>query len=308
MNDIEGTIAELKNKDNTETFNKTTDSLQAIVDNLLEHGEHGLAALKMLIEAVDTELTSGTYGLEALEADVSEIIGKLDDGTTGLIALKSLIDTVKTGIDNGTYGLAALKTLIDSTITRLDDGTSGLDALEAGISAANAELGNGTYGLEALKALIDIVQATLDDGTSGLATLKTTLDTINTKLNNLTGETPAAGSVTGNWYSGTATSGAVGADLITIGANDTKKKLHSLLVGIGSVEAGAKITVRLYTQINGTERKIYQKEFTQGIDPDGLWIISSTVGIHESLRVEAMSSKSGDNGAAIAYDYFLEAM
>ncbi len=266
MMDFEGAIAELKNKDNAETFNKSVHSLQAIVDNLLAHGTHGLPALKILIDAIDNDLGNGTYGLAALENLIDAIEDKLDDGTTGLGALKALID------------------------------------------ALGGELGNGTYGLAALKALIDTIEAKLDDGTSGLDALKTLLDAIEAKLEHLAGEAPVSGSVTGNWYSGTATSGQVGADLVTIGANDTRKKLHSLLVSISSVGAGAKITIRLYMQINGTERKVYQEEFTQGVDPNGLWIVNGSVGIHEVLRVEAMSSKAGDNGAAIEYDYMLEAM
>ena len=266
MMDFEGAIAEIKNKNNAETFNKSIHSLQAIVDNLLAHGTYGLPALKALIDAVSVDLTDGAYGLAALEALIDAVETKLDDGTTGLAALKSLID------------------------------------------ALGGELGNGTYGLAALKALIDTIEAKLDDGTSGLDALKTLLDSIEAKLDNLAGEAPVSGSTTGNWYSGTATSGQTGADLVTIGANDIRNKLHSLLINISSVQAGAKITIRLYMQVNGTERKIYQEEFTQGTDPNGLWIINGTVGIHEALRVEATSSKAADNGAAIEYDYMLEAM
>jgi len=266
MMDFEGAIAEIKNKDNAETFNKSVHSLQAIVDNLLVHGTYGLPALKALIDAVSVDLTDGAYGLAALEALIDAVETKLDDGTTGLAALKSLID------------------------------------------ALGGELGNGAYGLAALKALIDAIEVKLDDGTSGLASLKALLDVVEAKLDKLTGETPVTGSVTGNWYSGTATSGQTGADLVTIGANDIRKKLHSLLINISSVQAGAKITVRLYMQVNGTERKVYQEEFTKGTEPDGLWIVNGTVGIHEVLRVEAMSNKAADNGAAIGYDYMLEAM
>ena len=245
MMDFEGAIAEIKNKDNAETFNKSVHSLQAIVDNLLAHGTYGLSALKALLDAIDDDL------------------------------------------DNGSHGLAALGDLIADVEEKLD---------------------HGTDGLTAIRALIDAIEAKLDDGTFGLDALKALLDAIEVKLDNLAGETPASGSVTGNWYSGTATSGLTGADLVTIGANDIKKKLHSLLVNISSVQSGAKITVRLYMQVNGTERKVYQEEFTQGTDPDGLWIVNGSVGIHEALRVEAMSNKSADNGAAIEYDYMLEAM
>ena len=266
MMDFEGAIAEIKNKDNAETFNKSAHSLQAIVDNLLAHGTHGLSALKALIDAIDDELDNGSYGLAALETLVAAIETKLDDGTTGLAALKALID------------------------------------------ALGDELGNGTYGLAALKALVDAIEAKLDDGTYGLAALKALIDAVEAKLDKLTGEAPASGSVTGNWNSGTATSGEAGADVVTIGANDTKKKLHSLLINVSSLQAGGKVTVKLFTQVNGTERKVYEEEFSKGSDPDGLWIVNGTVGIHEALRVEAETNKAADNGAAIDYDYMLEAM
>ena len=266
MMDFEGAIAEIKNKDNAETFNKSAHSLQAIVDNLLAHGTYGLSALKTSIDAIEGDLGSSTYGLAALETLIAAIETKLDDSTTGLAALKALID------------------------------------------ALGGELGNGTYGLAALKALIDAIDAKLDDGTHGLAALKALLDALEAKLDKLAGETPASGSVNGNWNSGTATSGETGANVVTIGANDTKKKLHSLLINVSALQAGGKVTVKLFTQVNGTERKVYEEEFSKGSDPDGLWIVNGTVGIHEALRVEAETNKAADDGAAIEYDYMLEAM
>ncbi|TSA55477.1 MAG: hypothetical protein D4R38_00455 [Dehalococcoidia bacterium] len=266
MMDFEGAIAEIKNKNNAETFNKSVHSLQAIVDNLLAHGTYGLSALKTLIDAIGSDL------------------------------------------DNGSHGLAALQTLIAAVETKLDDGTNGLAAIRALLDVLGAELSNGSYGLAALKALIDAIEVKLDDGTSGLDALKALLDAIEAKLDNLAGETPTSGSVTGNWNSGTATSGETGADLVTIGSNDARKKLHSLLINISSLQVVAKVTVKLFMQVNGTERKVYQEEFTKGTEPDGLWIVNGTVGIHEVLRVEVTSSKTADNGAAIGYDYMLEAM
>ena len=224
MIDLEGAIAEIKNKDNTETFDKVTHSLQAIVDDLLAHGTYGLAALQTLLDAIAAEL---------------------DDGTTGLAALKALIDAIE---------------------AKLDDGASGLDAL---------------------KALLDALEA---------------------KLDKLAGEIPVSGSVTGNWNSGTATSGELGADVVTIGVDDTRYKLHSLLINVSSLQAGGKVTVKLFMQVNGTERKVFEEEFSKGTDPDGLWIVNGTVGIHEALRVEAETNKAADDGAAIEYDYMMEAM
>jgi len=266
MMDFEGAIAEIKNKDNAETFNKSVHSLQAIVDNLLAHGAYGLSALKALIDAIDDDLGNSSYGLAALETLVTAVEAKLDDGTTGLAAIRAIL------------------------------------------TALGTELTNGTYGLAALKALIDAVEAKLDDGTSGLDALKTLLDAIEAKLDNLAGETPVSGSVTGNWQSGTATSGETGADVITIGANNTRKKLHSLLLSIHNFTSGGKVTVKLFMQVNGTERKVYQEDFNKGTDPDGLWVVNGMVGIHEALRVELQSNRVADNGVALDYDYMLEAM
>ncbi len=127
-------------------------------------------------------------------------------------------------------------------------------------------------------------------------------------LARLRGETPVSDSVTADWESDTGTSTEPGADLVTIGANDTKNKLHSLLVNISALTLGATITVKLFMQVDGTEKKVYSQAFTQGTDPDGLWIVNGTIGIHEALRVEVESNNVGDNGAAIDYDYMLEAM
>lgn len=126
-------------------------------------------------------------------------------------------------------------------------------------------------------------------------------------LARLRGETPVSDSVEANWQSGTGTSGETGADLVTIGAADTRYKLHSLLVNISALTGGATITIKLFMKVNGTERKVYSQAFTQGTDPDGLWIVNGTVGIHEALRVEVESNNVGDNGEAINYNYMLEA-
>ena len=162
------------------------------------------------------------------------------------------------------------------------------------LSQVLEKLNNGDFGLQALETLLNA--------------LGIKVDSIQSQLDKLAGETPVSGSITGNWNSGTATSGETGADVVTIGANDSKKKLHSLLLNIGSFQAGSKITVKLFMQVNGTERKVYEQEFKQGDDPDGLWIVNGTVSIHEGLRVEAESDKAADDGAAMDYDYMLEAI
>jgi len=148
----------------------------------------------------------------------------------------------------------------------------------------------------------------IKDVSEEVAAIKNKCDDIRDQAGKLAGETPGQGSAIGNWKSGTATSGETGADVVTIGANDTRKKVHSLLLNISDFKAGAKVTIRLFMQVNGTERKVYNEKFKQGDDPDGLWIFKGTTGIHGVLRVEAASNKAADDGATMDYDYLLEAM
>ncbi len=129
---------------------------------------------------------------------------------------------------------------------------------------------------------------------------------IKTQTDKLAGATPTASSTTANWNTATGTSGEAGEDLVTIGANDTKNKVLSLMLDVSACLDGSVLTVKLFSQINGTERKVYSEGFVVNTDPDGLWIIAGVVGIHEALRVEVYSSTS--ESVAIGYDYMLEVM
>jgi hypothetical protein len=141
-----------------------------------------------------------------------------------------------------------------------------------------------------------------------LSAILTAITDLQAELGRLRGDAPVSGSVTANWQSGTATSGEAGADLVTIGASNIKYKLHSLIVNISAVTAGAVIVLKLFMKVNGAERKVYHQSFTKGTDPDGLWIVNGTVGIHDVLRVELESNNAADNGKAVEYDYMLEVM
>jgi hypothetical protein len=126
------------------------------------------------------------------------------------------------------------------------------------------------------------------------------LAAIEAKLDKLAGETPVSGSAIRDWQ--TAES-----DVVSLGSNDTKYKLHSLLLSIHNL-VGTVVTVRLYMQVNGTERKVYEQAFNATTDPPGLWIVNGTVGIHEVLRVTLRSNNAADDGVAVEYDYMLEEM
>lgn len=126
------------------------------------------------------------------------------------------------------------------------------------------------------------------------------LAAIKDQVDKLAGGSPITGSATQNWQTAEA-------DVISLGANNTKYKLHSLLLSIHNL-AGTNITVRLYMEVNGTERKVYEQTFNAITDPSGLWVVNGTVGIHEVLRVTLQSNKPTDNGQAVDYDYMLEEM
>jgi len=126
------------------------------------------------------------------------------------------------------------------------------------------------------------------------------LDEIEAKLDKLAGEEPVTGSVTADWN--TAES-----DVVSVGAADTRYKLHSLLLGIQNL-AGIVITVRMYMPVNGNERKVYEQTFNAAADPAGLWLVNGTIGIHQALRVTLESNSAADNGKEVDYDFMLEAM
>jgi len=121
-----------------------------------------------------------------------------------------------------------------------------------------------------------------------------------TQTDKLAGEAPLSGSANETWFTGEA-------DVVSFGADDTKYKLHSLVLSIHNL-AGTVITVRLYMQVKGTERKVYEQTFDATADPPGLWIVNGTIGIHEVLRVTLQSNLGGDDNKDVDYDYMLEAM
>ena len=127
------------------------------------------------------------------------------------------------------------------------------------------------------------------------------------KLRGRTIEDSAAGS----WHSGTAPSGEAGDTLLILGEPGVREKVHSLLVDIGGLTPGATITVKLFTRINGVERKVYPPPGTSwvvGTDPDGVWVINGTLAIHDELRVEVESDNAADDGKGIGYTAVVEEM
>lgn len=117
---------------------------------------------------------------------------------------------------------------------------------------------------------------------------------------------PRSGTAYWNWNSGVATSGNPGADMRNIGLAGCRDLVHSYLVNISALTAGANITIRMYMLINNVEREVYNQTFIQGTDPDGLWVINGTVGISEQLRVEILSNSPLDDGLQIDDELLIE--
>ena len=126
------------------------------------------------------------------------------------------------------------------------------------------------------------------------------LDEILAKLEGPADVEPTTGDTTADWNT-------TESDVVTIGAADTQYQLHSLLISIHNL-VGIVITVRMYTPVNGTERKVYEQTFNAASDPPGLWLVNGTIGIHQALRVTLKSNDPADDGQAVDYDYLLEAM
>ena len=261
-------------------------------------------AAKPLYTCIVTDrIDNVTYGLSALNDDLDTIITdteKIYDVTLGVSpangALASFIATGGTAL--GTR-LAASVSILDALghdgVTDLDSGIMAQlqDYVTDDIASIYGRLGAYT-GPVGGAAQDDNVKASLD-----LA--HTDLDTIITATDKLAGATPSVGTATQNWNTAEA-------DIVSIGANDTNNKLHSLVLSIDEITAASIITIRMYMQTNGVERKVYDQDYTKDSDPDGLWIVNGTVGIHEVLRVTAESDTAADDGKNIDYDVMLEVM
>ncbi|KKM07914.1 hypothetical protein LCGC14_1729150 [marine sediment metagenome] len=92
---------------------QTAGDLAALINTIDDLLDTEVAAIKTVVDGLQTDLDNGTDGLGALKALIDTVNTDLSNGTDGLGALKTLIDTVNTDLSNGTDGLGALKTLID---------------------------------------------------------------------------------------------------------------------------------------------------------------------------------------------------
>ena len=126
------------------------------------------------------------------------------------------------------------------------------------------------------------------------------LSQIKTQTDKLAGAAPVTGSVTQDWQTAEA-------DVVSIGEAGVSNKIQDLSLNISNL-VGALIIVRLYKNINGVERKVYEQSFNAATDPPGLPIINGTWATHDVIRVSLQSDNAADNGQAVDYDCLMEAM
>ena len=126
------------------------------------------------------------------------------------------------------------------------------------------------------------------------------LSQIKTQTDKLAGAAPVTGSVTQDWQTAEA-------DVVSIGEAGVSNKIQDLSLNISNL-VGALIIVRLYKNINGVERKVYEQSFDAATDPPGLPIINGTWATHDVIRVSLQSDNAADNGQAVDYDCLIEAM
>ena len=126
------------------------------------------------------------------------------------------------------------------------------------------------------------------------------LSQIKTQTDKLAGAAPVTGSATQDWQTAEV-------DVVSIGEAGVSNKVQDLSLNISNM-VGALIIVRLYKNINGVERKVYEQSFNAATDPPGLPIINGTWATHDVIRVSLQSDNAADNGQAVDYDFMLEAM
>ena len=125
------------------------------------------------------------------------------------------------------------------------------------------------------------------------------LSQIKTQTDKLAGAAPVTGSVTQDWQTAEA-------DVVSVGEAGVSNKIQDLSLNVSNL-VGVLI-IRLYKNVNGVERKMYEQSFNAATEPPGLPIINGTWATHDVIRVSLQSDNAADNGQTVDYDCLLEAM
>jgi hypothetical protein len=125
------------------------------------------------------------------------------------------------------------------------------------------------------------------------------LSQIKDQTDKLAGLAPVAGSATQDWQTAEA-------DVVSVGEVGVSNKIQDLSLNVSNL-VGVLI-IRLYKNVNGVERKLYEQSFNAATEPPGLPIINGTWATHDVIRVSLQSDNAADNGQTVDYDCLLEAM
>jgi hypothetical protein len=125
------------------------------------------------------------------------------------------------------------------------------------------------------------------------------LSQIKDQTDKLAGDAPVTGSATQDWQTAEA-------DVVSVGEAGVSNKVHDLSLNVSNL-VGVLI-IRLYKNVNGVERKMYEQSFNAATEPPGLPIINGTWATHDVIRVSLQSDNAADNGQTVDYDCLLEAM
>jgi hypothetical protein len=125
------------------------------------------------------------------------------------------------------------------------------------------------------------------------------LSQIKDQTDKLAGLAPVAGSATQDWQTAEA-------DVVSVGEAGVSNKIQDLSLNVSNL-VGVLI-IRLYKNVNGVERKLYEQSFNAAAEPPGLPIINGTWATHDVIRVSLQSDNAADNGQTVDYDCLLEAM
>jgi hypothetical protein len=125
------------------------------------------------------------------------------------------------------------------------------------------------------------------------------LSQIKDQTDKLAGLAPVAGSATQDWQTAEA-------DVVSVGEAGVSNKIQDLSLNVANL-VGVLI-IRLYKNVNGVERKLYEQSFNAATEPPGLPIINGTWATHDVIRVSLQSDNAADNGQTVDYDCLLEAM
>ena len=125
------------------------------------------------------------------------------------------------------------------------------------------------------------------------------LSQIKDQTDKLAGDAPVTGSATQDWQTAEA-------DVVSVGEAGVSNKIQDLSLNVSNL-VGVLI-IRLYKNVNGVERKLYEQSFNAATEPPGLPIINGTWATHDVIRVSLQSDNAADNGQTVDYDFMLEAM